>query len=63
MKDKTQQKGSGHRRYSKLVTETNARAASRGDALRRWIQKRRFSEITGWHRFHMGYCYTMQYAH
>jgi len=30
MKDKTQQKGSGHRRYSKLVTETNARAASRG---------------------------------
>ena len=30
MKDKTQPKGSGHRRYSKLVTETNARAASRG---------------------------------
>jgi len=30
MKDKTQQKGSEHRRYSKLVTETNARAASRG---------------------------------
>ncbi|MBT4629798.1 MAG: dihydroxy-acid dehydratase, partial [Deltaproteobacteria bacterium] len=30
MKDKTQPKVSGHRRYSKLVTETNARAASRG---------------------------------
>ena len=30
MTEKTQSKETGHRRYSKLVTETNARAASRG---------------------------------
>ena len=30
MNEKNQSGKSGHRRYSKLVTETNARAASRG---------------------------------
>ena len=30
MTKKTQPKDTGHRRYSRLVTETNARAASRG---------------------------------
>ena len=30
MTKKAQPKDTGHRRYSKLVTETNARAASRG---------------------------------
>ena len=30
MSEKNKSEKSGHRRYSKLVTETNARAASRG---------------------------------
>ena len=33
---------SGHRRYSKLVTETNARAASRGMLYGVGFKKRRF---------------------